>query len=68
MHRCFDAKKLLSSDEAGDSSFNFGRNIEFKKMIISMQKKKTRALCTVFFLLCGFSPWSAIEILFKEMR
>ena len=50
MHRCFDAKKLLSSDEAGDSSFNFGRNIEFKKMIISMQKKKTRALCTVFFL------------------
>ena len=50
MYRCFDAKKLLSSDEAGDSSFNFGRNIEFKKMIISMQKKKTRALCTVFFL------------------
>ncbi|WP_304244454.1 hypothetical protein, partial [Phascolarctobacterium succinatutens] len=46
------AKKLLSSDEAGDSSFNFGRNIEFKKMIISMQKKKTRALCTVFFLSC----------------
>ena len=49
MYRCFDAKKLLFSDEAGDSSFNFGRNIEFKKMIISMQKKKTRALCTVFF-------------------
>lgn len=47
MHRCFDAKKLLSSDEAGDSSFNFGRNIEFKKMIISMQKKKTRALSAV---------------------
>lgn len=53
MHRCFDAKKLLSSDEAGDSSFNFGRNIEFKKMIILMQKKKTRALCTVFFLSCA---------------
>ena len=52
MYRCFDAKKLLSSDEAGDSSFNFGRNIKFKKMIISMQKKKTRALCTVFFLSC----------------
>ena len=25
-------------------------------------------LTLVRFLLCGFSPWSAIEILFKEMR
>lgn len=49
MHRCFDAKKLLSSDEAGDSSFNFERNIEFKYIDA---KEKTRALCTVFFLSC----------------
>ena len=65
MHRCFDAKKLLSSDEAEDSSFNFGRNIEFKKMIISMQKKKTRALCTVFFCLLSHgrseTKWKGLD-------
>ena len=40
--------------------------------IFLARKKKTTALAALLrrtvILLCGFSPWSAIEILFKEMR
>lgn len=65
MHRCFDAKKLLSSDEAGDSSFNFGRNIEFKKMIISMQKKKHGHYAPCFFCLVSHgrseTKWKGLD-------
>ena len=42
-------KAAVSGLGRGWQLYFFVRNIEFKKMTIPMQKKKTRALCTVFF-------------------